>query len=53
MRRFGLLSRYPDVQAFAKLGADVLFHTGETFVRFGEEGKATLTQAEMEALFEG
>ena len=50
---FEILRRYPDVQAFARLGADILFGTGETFVRFGEEGKATLTQAEMEALFEG
>ena len=48
---FHLLRRYPDVQAFAKLGSDVLFHAGETFVRFGEEGKTALTEAEMESLF--
>ena len=48
---FELLRRYPDVQAFAKLGADVLFGTGETFVRFGKEGQAAMTEAEMERLF--
>ena len=49
---FDVLRRYPDVQPFARLGQDVLFRFGETFVRFGEEGEEAMTDAELEALFD-
>lgn len=47
---FRLLRRYPDVRPFVQLGPDVLFRFGETFVHIGEQGRETLTEAELEAL---
>lgn len=48
---FALLRHVPEVAPFVRLGPKVTFYYQGTWVQVGDEGKAALTAAEVQALF--